>query len=147
MGRPKKAATAASTRGQNTLSFTQKITKSSAPTTRFSKSVDQKKPVRQSPVADIQPDSPPPTLKESEADAKQPTDQKLALRQQLPAAPAEPAEAPKELSPEEEEALHLTDARIKKYWKVKEDARMHPRGRTSSASPLRRWSAGSPMHD
>ena len=131
MGRPKKATTASSGRGQNTLFFAQKITKSSAPTNRLHKSVDQK-PGRQSSVAEVKADSPTSTLKENEAGATSPTDRKLALRQQPPAAPAEPAEAPRHLRPEEEEALHLTDARIKKYWKAKEDDRLHPRGKRAS---------------
>ena len=59
------------------------------------------------------------------------TGQKLALR---PQPPVTPTEAPRQLSAEEEEALRLSDARIKKYWKEKEDARLYPRGKEAFMS-------------
>ena len=127
MGRPKKAAAAVKTRGQNTLSFTGKITKPSAAISKVGKPVDQK-PAKKQDVVEIATDSRASTPASVEAPSEQPADQKLALRQQPPAAPEEPSKA---LSVEEEEALNLTDARIRKYWKAKEDQRLHPRGKAA----------------
>ena len=138
MGRPKKSATAASARGQNQLSFKSKITKPSAPTTRAGKAADQK-PAKPAAPIEIRPESPSAASGDSTPaepkSADQKADQKLALRPQSAASANEQPEPPKELSTDERDALQLPEARIKKYWKAKEDARVFPRGTTTPAFP------------
>ena len=135
MGRPKKSTTAAAGRGQNTLSFAGKVTKPAAATSsKVGKSADQK-PFRRPSVSSVTSDSRPSTpAAEPEPVTKPAADHKLALRQQAPAAPQKASEP---LSQQQEEALKLSDARVKKYWKEKEDGRIAPRGmRFSHAARL-----------
>ena len=132
MGRPKKASAAAKSRGQNTLSFSSKITKSSAATQRTGKAALSEKPAQKPDVAEVATDSPAATSPNvEEAPPLSPSSHhKLSLRQQPPAENAAPPKPV--LSPEQEEALKLPEARIKKYWQGSESARMIPRGMNGS---------------
>ena len=54
---------------------------------------------------------------------EEPTTADLAIREQTLAEKEQT-----ERSAEEEEALGVSEARVKKYWKAKEDSRISPRG-------------------
>ncbi|OCL10357.1 hypothetical protein AOQ84DRAFT_374990 [Glonium stellatum] len=117
---PKRRASGPSTRSstQSTLAFhgaTNKVTK---PTTSTR---SQKKDSLAHPISSLQkPDLSAPTS----PDATSPTTAEAAILEQAAQEAAAQAVAP---TAQEEEASHITQARIKKYWAAKEKARMAPR--------------------
>ncbi|OCK90375.1 uncharacterized protein K441DRAFT_643633 [Cenococcum geophilum 1.58] len=117
---PKRRSSGPATRSstQSTLAFhgaTNKVTKPTSGT-RSQKKDSLAHPISSLQKADLSaPSDPEPTS---------PTTVEAAILEQAAQEAAAQAVA---LTPEEEEASHVTEARIKKYWAAKEDARMAPR--------------------
>ena len=112
---PRAKSARRSTGRQNTLSFSNKITKPSTVTaSKADKTLESKanKLLQDVDVVSI----PSPAVEENE-----PATAELAIRQQA-------QEEVVEVDPEEEKATQITEAQIKKYWKQKEDVRIAPRG-------------------
>ncbi|MCJ1441655.1 MAG: hypothetical protein MMC23_002145 [Stictis urceolatum] len=126
-GRPPKARQTSTAR-QPPLSFSKKVTKPGSKSSALSKTAEAKaqkllSETELTPVASPTPESP--TSVSVELDPKvdeEPTTADLAIREQTLAEKEQT-----ERSAEEEEALGVSEARVKKYWKAKEDSRISPR--------------------
>jgi DNA polymerase delta subunit 4 len=117
---PKRRSSGPATRSstQSTLAFhgaTNKVTKPTSGTR------SQKKDSLAHPISSLQKAD---LSAPSDSDPTSPTTVEAAILEQAAQEAAAQAVA---LTPEEEEASHVTEARIKKYWAAKEDARKAPR--------------------